>query len=162
VDLLALILEKKTHLARMANEAGAAGEVLAVSSTGHWIARPKGAVLKLLLGELAQTGVVIKASSFDAISVPDWVDMASPESVRAHLDQMIFIEIKTANQARVKAGFGGFFFAITENEIAAADQLGARHQVALFNKNTGEVMMTSIPDILARSRSMTWQLSVQL
>ena len=146
----------------MANEAGAAGEALAIASTGHWIARPKGAVLKLLLEELAQTGVVIKASSFDAISVPDTVDLANPESVRANLAQMVFIEIKTANQSRVRPGFGGFFFALTENEIAAADQLGTRHQVALFNKATGEVMMTSVPEILKRSRSMTWQLSVQL
>jgi hypothetical protein len=58
--------------------------------------------------------------------------------------------------------FSGFFFALTESEIAAAELLGHRHRVALFNNLTGELLISSVPDIIARTRSMTWQLSVQL
>ncbi|QJU60944.1 hypothetical protein HL653_23830 (plasmid) [Sphingomonas sp. AP4-R1] len=157
-----LILARKTHLARLANAKGAAGESHVIATASEWISRPKGASLKLLLEELARTGIHIKPSSFDAIAVTESVDFGDPLSIRSVLDQMIFIEIKTANQGRVKAGFGGFFFALTENEISAADQLGSRHQVALFNKVTGELLITDIPSILARSRSTTWQVSVQL
>lgn len=72
------------------------------------------------------------------------------------------IEIKSASQARVKPGFAGFFFALTEGEIVAAEALGSRHRVALYNKLTGELQLTSVPEILARARSSNWQLSVQL
>jgi hypothetical protein len=82
--------------------------------------------------------------------------------VRALLPQIAFIEIKTANQTRVQPGFAGFFFALTESEISAAELLGVRHRVALFNNLIGELLMSPVPDILARTRSMTWQLSVQL
>jgi len=75
---------------------------------------------------------------------------------------MCFIEIKSANQSRVKPGFNGFFFALTESEISAADQLKERHRVALYNKVTGEVLLTSVTEILARAKSSTWQVSVQL
>ncbi|GAB3836001.1 hypothetical protein GCM10028821_33690 [Hymenobacter jeollabukensis] len=75
---------------------------------------------------------------------------------------MVFIEIKTANQARVKDDFSGFFFALTESEIAAAEALGTRHRVALFNNITGAALLTSVADIMARAKSSSWQVSVQL
>ena len=128
----------------------------------HWISRPKGSPLRALLAALAETGVTIKASSFDALATSEPLDLASPDRLRDQLSSVTFIEIKTANQARVKPGFDGFFFALTESEISAADQLGARHRVALFNNLTNELLITSVPDIIARSRSMNWQLSVQL
>lgn len=62
----------------------------------------------------------------------------------------------------MKPGFAGFFFALTEGEMAAAEALGSRHRVALFNKLTGELKLSSVQDILARARSSNWQLSVQL
>lgn len=105
---------------------------------------------------------MIKGSSFDAIAMPYPIDFADPAAVRSALGEMVFIEIKTANQARTKEGFAGFFFALTESEIAAAEALKERHRVALYNKLTTELLMTSIPEILARARSTTWQLSVQL
>jgi len=128
----------------------------------HWISRPKGPALRSLLSALAETGVTIKASSFDALATPEPLDFADPDRLRHQLADVTFIEIKTANQARVKPGFDGFFFALTESEISAADQLGARHRVALYNNLTAELLITSVPEIIARSRSMNWQLSVQL
>lgn len=162
MDLIQIIAAKRVHVDRMAAQSGAAGELRAIAATDQWVPRPKGPGLKILLDELKATGISIKGSSFDAITSPRPVNFLDPLDVRAILEDMMFIEIKTANQARIKTGFGGFFFAITENEISASDQLGSRHLVALFNKMSGEVLITSVPDILARSRSMTWQLSVQL
>lgn len=159
---LELIAAKRAHIARLANQGGACGEQDSIALMTNWIARPKSVELRLLLDELKQTGVVIKASSFDAISLSGFVDFRDPLSVRKNLDAMTFIEIKTANQDRVKPTFKGFFFALTESEIAAAEALGKRHRVALFNKKTGEILMTSVPEILSRTTSMTWQLSVQL
>ncbi|WP_394652431.1 hypothetical protein [uncultured Sphingomonas sp.] len=162
MNAIEVIRAKRAHLSRLANEGGAAGEIEAVSRVEQWIPRPKGAALSLLLQELSAVGVRIRRSSFDAISTPKPVDFGCRESVRAALPEMTFIEVKSSNQSRVKPGFEGFFFALTESEIAAADQLGARHKVALFNRLTGELQLTNIPDIIARSRSMTWQLSIQL
>ena len=75
---------------------------------------------------------------------------------------MCFVEIKTASQSRVKPGFDGFFFALTESEIVAAEVLGMCQRVALYNKHTGESLLTSISEILTRKKYSTWQLSVQL
>jgi len=159
---LEVIRAKRAHLARLANQGGAAGEQAAFLSMDHWVSRPKGPALRALLAALAETGVTIKASSFDALATSEPLDFALPDRLRDQLAGVTFIEIKTANQARVKPGFDGFFFALTESEISAADQLGARHRVALFNNLTNELLITSVPDIIARSRSMNWQLSVQL
>jgi len=148
----------------LANQRGAAGEAVALAEMDHWIERPSGSNLKLLLSELRETGVNIKGSSFDAIWLLGSVhiDFSNPAEVRAALPRMTFIEIKSASQARVKPGFAGFFFALTENEIDASEALGHRHRVALYNKITGELLLTSVSEILARTKSSNWQLSVQL
>ncbi|MDT3735873.1 MAG: hypothetical protein ROZ00_06600 [Denitratisoma sp.] len=161
---LAVILAKRQHLARLANQSGAAGELTALAEMEHWVPRPKGAGLKVLLAALSESGVKIKGSSFDAIACKDAdrLDFGNPAAVRAALPEMTFIEIKTANQTRVRPGFSGFFFALTEGEIAAAEALQQRHRVALYNKLSGELLLTSVPEILARTKSMNWQLSVQL
>lgn len=159
---LDLIREKRSHLARLANQSGAAGELAALASMDHWTPRPKGSALRRLLDALASDGIYIKASSFDAMATPVPLAFGDLDVLRTQLMQTVFIEIKTANQARVKAGFAGFFFALTEREILAAEQLGDRHRVALYNNLTGELLLTSIPEILERSRSTNWQVSIQL
>lgn len=159
---LEVVAEKRAQLDRLANQRGAAGERDIVLASEHWVPRPKGALLRALLAALNDTGIDIKASSFDALVVPPDLDITNIHALRARLSEITFIEIKTANQARVKPGFDGFFFALTENEIAAADALGNRHRVALYNKISGEVLLTSVPEIVARARSSTWQFSVQL
>lgn len=161
---LEVIRAKREHIARMANQSGASGELAILSEMEHWVPRPRGVGLKNLLAALSETGVVIKGSSFDAIGFPtaEQIDFADYDAVRSSLQRMTFIEIKTANQGRVRPGFAGFFFALTEGEIAASEALSTRHRVALYNNVTGELLLTSIPEILARTKSMNWQLSVQL
>jgi hypothetical protein len=164
MKLIEIVQAKRAHIERFANKSGAAGELVALSEMEHWIQRPKGTALKVLLAALRETGVNIKGSSFDAISLPNasLVDFSNAAEVKAALPMMCFVEIKSANQSRVKPGFAGFFFALTESEIVAAEALGARHRVALYNKLTGELQLTSVPEILARTKSSNWQLSVQL
>ena len=58
-------------------------------------------------------------------------------SIRVTISEMVFVEIKSANQDRVKEDFTGYFFALTESEIAASDALGNRHVVILYNKKRG-------------------------
>ena len=117
-----------------------------------------------LLSALRKNGISIKASSFDAIALPDslTIDFQDPQSVAVALSEMIFVEIKTANQSRVKDDFSGFFFALTESEIAASEALGDQHRVLLYNRTTDARLLTSVPEIIARARSTTWQVSVQL
>jgi hypothetical protein len=159
-----LINAKRQHLARLTNQKGASGEVSIIAQMNNWVSRPSGKALKTLLSALAETGVVIKGSSFDAIAVTSETefDFNNGEVVRALLPTMIFIEIKTANQNRVVSGFSGFFFALTEGEIAASEALGSRHRVALYNKRTGDLLLTSVPEILERAKSTNWQVSIQL
>jgi hypothetical protein len=161
---LDLIKAKRQHAARLANQRGAAGELGALGEMANWVPRPRGPGLKVLLSLLRESGVVIKGSSFDAIALPppQALDFSDRKSVQAALPSMVFIEIKTANQERVGADFSGYFFALTEGEITASDALGDRHRVALFNKRTEVLVLTSVPEILARAKSTNWQVSVQL
>ncbi len=164
VKLIDIVLAKRAHVERFANRSGAAGEVVALAEMAHWIARPKGNDLKVRLAALRDTGVNIEGSSFEAISLSSAsvVDFSNAADVAAALPGMSFVEIKSANQIRVKPGFTGFFFALTESEIVAAETLGPRHRVALYNTLSGELQLTSVAEILARAKSSTWQLSVQL
>jgi len=164
MSLVEIIKAKRAHLARFANQNGAAGEASVLAEMANWIPRPKGKALQVLLASLDASGISIKSSSFDAIALPPayQLDFLNSSQVTAALPLMCFIEIKSANQSRVKPGFNGFFFALTESEISAADQLKERHRVALYNKVTGEVLLTSVTEILARAKSSTWQVSVQL
>ena len=159
-----LVQLKRAHVARLSNQRGAEGECSTLAEMQHWIPRPSGKALKVLLGELNAAGKTIKGSSFDALHIPghSTFDFLDALAVRAVLPIMDFIEIKTANQSRVSAGFAGFFFALTESEIIASEVLGPRHRVALYNKATGELLLTSVTQILERAKSSTWQLSVQL
>jgi hypothetical protein len=161
---LELVRSKREHLARLANTKGATGEVVVLHDMKHWFSRPVGAALRFLLSALREEGKIIKGTSFDAIYIPDVLsfDFSDSAAVLSALPSMTFIEIKTANQARVKQGFGGFFFALTESEISAADMLGSRHRVALFNNLTGELQLTSVSELLERAKSTNWQLSLQL
>lgn len=157
-----LITGRRRHLERLANRSGARGEATALLTQPDWYPRPRGPELKTLLAALAADGIMIRPTSFDAIAAPRPLSFDDPSLLRGQLQQSTFIEIKTANQPRVKPGFAGFFFALTEAEIIAAEQLGPRHRVVLFNNLTGEMLSTSVPEILARSKSTNWQVSVQL
>lgn len=159
---LELITARKAHLDRLANRRGAEGERDVHFLMADWTPRPTGERCRTLLSVLAEAGKPIKASAFDALVLPPQVNLDDASSISRQLSEIIFIEIKTANQARVKPGFEGYFFALTENEIMASDLLGEQHRVALFNNLTGEILLTSVPDIVARAKSSTWQLSLQL
>lgn len=152
-----MIKLKKVHLTRFANQNGAIGESESVESQINWLPRPKGVQLKNLLTVLENNGIYIKGSSFDALSIHENVniDFNNKESIENSLDDITFIEIKTANQDRVKEDFSGFFFALTESEIHAAEILGNKYIVAFFNKKTSEILLTSVPEIIRRSKSMT-------
>lgn len=162
--LVDLVNFRRQHLIRLANQNGAAGEASVLADSTGYLPRPKGQAAKNLLAALRETGIVIKLTSFDAIALPHGsiIDFLNVDSIRENLGKMTFIEIKTANQARVREDFSGFFFAFTEGEILASEALGERHKVLLVNKATGVVLLTSVPEILARSKSMNWQVSVQL
>ena len=161
---LDLINLKRGHVKRLANQKGAAGEAEVLAANLHYTARPTGAALDILMTALKESGIVIKRSSFDAIALPEGrvVDFLDVTAVMASLPDMIFVEIKTASQARVRPDFSGFFFALTEGELVAAEALGDRHRVMLLNRATGTMLLTSVPEILARARSTNWQVSVQL
>jgi len=98
---------KREHLQRLASAKSAAGEVAVVQANAQWIRRPKGAGLQAILLALRARGISIKPSSFDAIVVPALleVDFSNQASVSAALPHLLFVEIKTANQLRVKSGF---------------------------------------------------------
>jgi hypothetical protein len=66
---LEVILAKRAHLARLANQSGAAGEQDAILAMELWVSRPKGETLRILMEELAATGIAIRASSFDALAL---------------------------------------------------------------------------------------------
>lgn len=163
---LELIESKRAHIARFSSENGISGERSLLDSQALWIKRPKGKEIKNLLAALKLfEGIEIKASSFDFVSFPEnvTIDFSDVSSLSAILKSLTFIELKTCNQKRVTTpDFKNFFFAITENEITAAELLGDRHKVVLHNKKTGDMLVTTVHEIINRASSKNWQLSVSL
>jgi hypothetical protein len=164
MDPIELIRQRRVHLVRMASAHGVGGERDAVAVAENWVARPKGAGRRVLMAALTATGITIKPTSFDAVALPKGtsLDFEDPTAVERALLSLVFVEIKTANQDRVKPDFSGFFFALTEGEIDAASKLGDRHRVALYNGRTGVLLLTSVPELLKRARSTTMQVSIHL
>ncbi len=164
MDIIDILRLRKEHVNRLSNTSGSKGEDLAIQKNQQWFERPKAKELNNLLTLLSESGINIKRTSFDAIELPVGVsiDFSCLNSIRAALPLMTFIEIKTTNKESVKEDFTGYFFAFTEGELHAAEQLGERHKVALVNKRTDNIVMSSIPELLARAKSMNWQVSVQL
>lgn len=157
-----IIAEMNIRVEQLSAQLGAAGEELVINSIDELIRRPKGQKLQNIIDELALTGVDIKGSSFDAIYSSEPVDLDDTESIKDRLNDIIFVEIKTTRKKNIGPNFEGFFFALTENEISAAEQLGERHRVLLYNMNNGASQLTSVPEIWKRSSSINWQVSVQL
>lgn len=161
-----LIESKKEHLERFSSKNGVSGERLLLDSEALWIKRPKGKEMANLLATLKQVeGIEIKPTSFDFILIPEnvKVDFSDLISLANGIKCLTFIELKSCNQKRVTTpDFKGFFFAITENEMRAAQLLGDRHKVILHNKKTGDKLVTSVHEIISRASSMNWQMSVNL
>ena len=59
---LEFIRSKRAHAARLANQRGAAGERIALEDMKHWLPRPTGAPLKVLLAELRAANKPIKSA----------------------------------------------------------------------------------------------------
>lgn len=166
MSLLELIESKKAHAARFSSENGISGERSFLDSQSSWIKRPKGKEMRNLLAALKQIeGIEIKATSFDFVSAPEGVtvDFSDAKSLLDVIKSLTFIELKTCNQKKVTTpDFKNFFFAITQNEITAAELLGDRHRVILYNKMTGDTLEITVREIISRASSKNWQLSVSL
>ncbi|MGR5478982.1 hypothetical protein ACPV5A_17475 [Vibrio chagasii] len=164
MDIIDILQVRKEHIDRFSSTNGSQGENLAIQKNKQWIERPKAKQLNNLLSLLSEGGINIKRTSFDAIELPEDVsiDFGCLDSIKANLSLMNFIEIKTTNKESVKEDFTGYFFAFTESELHAAEQLGERHKVALVNKRTDSIVMSSVTELLARAKSMNWQVSIQL
>jgi hypothetical protein len=159
-----LIDGKRKHLGRFTNSIGASGERALVLSQDNWVERPRGREIKILLSCLEERNIRIKASSFDAIQVPEEVkvDFSLRDSVAASLSVLKFIEIKTSSKVTVDADFNGFYFSISEAELLAAEALGDQYVVALHHKVSQTYRFYSMDEIFRRRRSLSWQVSIQI
>jgi hypothetical protein len=148
---LDLINLKREHVKWLANQKGAAGELEVLAANVHYVARPKGAALNILMAALRERGAVMKRSSFDAIALPEGrvVDFADPAAVATSLSDMVFVEIKTANQKRLRTP-------------SIPPPSAQKRIVRNPGEQTGTMLLTSVPEILARACSTNWQVSVQL
>jgi hypothetical protein len=158
-----LLAGRRKHVKRLSNQKGANAE-LGLFESGKYKKRPTGKEMKALLEAFVARKLNVKKSGFDAILVPEGitVDFSNTKSILASFDLLKFIEIKSTSKEKVKPGFGGYYFAFTESEMEAAEALGAQHMVLLVNTITGEKLATTIPELLKRASSKTWQMSVQL
>lgn len=166
MNILDLIKSKRAHAARFSSENGISGERSLLNLQASWVERPKGKEMKNLLAALKEVdGIEIKRTSFDFITAPEGViiDFKDITALRNIVTSLVFIEVKSCNQEPVtRPDFKNFFFAITENEMHAAEVLGARHKVFFYNKRTDDVLETSVSEILSRASSKNWQLSITL
>lgn len=144
---------------------GAAAEKKALE-TFSWSRRPIGKEMINLLAVLHQNRKFIDPTSFDALTTKNGeeINFKSVDALSEIFDSLIFIEIKSGNQERLKEDFTDFFFALTYKEIQAALILEKQHMVVLLNTKPGKenILYTNVTALLERATSMNWQLSIQL
>lgn len=121
------------------------------------IQRPTGVGLDNLL-EVAGGGKIAKRA-FDGLLVPAGVeiDFTDKASIRAHLRDLVFVDVKTTNRHDLDNNFRGFYFSVSKNELNAAKALGERYRFALYNLHTGSILELTLPQLRARVRN--WQVS---
>jgi hypothetical protein len=126
------------------------------------VPRPKAQELDNLLA-LAGEGR-IKKKAFDGLLLPPGakVDFSDTRSIRRHLRQIIFIEVKTTSRPNVGKDFRNYYFSISENELDAAEQLGRNYRFALYNRRTGHYLILTLKQLKARIRRSHVSHSVQL
>ena len=145
---------------------GALGE--RTLTQGTRLPRPKGFELRNLLRAMDDLGYPdIPSTGFDAVDIPQEAHeagftFASERMVLEWCEHFRFVEIKTCTQERVDDGFGRFMFSFPAAEILAAEILGDRYLVVLYNSLTGQIREASIPELLSQTSSQAWQLTVQL
>jgi hypothetical protein len=127
-----------------------------------FVPKPRAQELDNLL-ELAGGGQVEK-KAFDGLLLPQGVaiDFGDKRSIRKHLRRIIFIEVKTTSRANVDRNFRNYYFSVSENELAAARFLGRNYRFALFNRRTGDFLLLTLDQLLARIRFWHVSHSVQL
>jgi len=129
--------------------------------------RPTGDGLRNVLAAMEEIGFPgLPSTGFDKIEVPreagPHFTFESEVMVRRWCEEFLFIEVKTCTQIRADESFGNFLFSFPETEIRAAELLGDRYVVILYNKLTEKTLRTSIPELIARTSSTAWQLTLQL
>lgn len=150
------------------NTTGARGERRIVQVHPHRVKRPNGHGLQFLLNAMADIGYPdIPPTGFDAVDIPQEAHeggftFSSNRMVREWCEHFRFVEVKTCTQERADDGFGRFLFGFPYAEIRAAEILGDRYIVVLYNSLTGQIRESSLPDLLGRASSKAWQLTVQL
>ncbi|MDQ8048082.1 hypothetical protein [Luteibacter sp.] len=107
------LLEKVAEAKRLGSvnsASGALGEELAIYKHG-WTRRPVGKEMANLLAALKQNGIDIQRTSFDALLVPDDVELelGTLYGLAERIKKATFIEIKSARRKNMPADFTEFF-----------------------------------------------------
>ena len=125
----------------------------------------KKAILKALgLGDTKLYG----SQSFDAIMLPQATEPIDETTLPRHLEQIVFVEMKTTKKPIKDAGLAGFFFGATQRAYALAAKLGEKFRFAFVVLNSANVygkpfaVLLTLSELEHRTRAKRIQYQVNL
>lgn len=139
----------------------AKGRVMALE--GLW-PRPLGKSMAALILVLKEMGKNIKKTSFDCLHIEKGarIDFRDQASIRANLDKICFVEIKTTSRSDLGPDFDRYYCSVTQSEIDASRRLGKQYMVLVYNLLTGARMWLTMAELLARAKAVTPCYSIRL
>lgn len=102
----------------------------------------------------AERGIALVPTAFDAVRLDPDIELTDLEAVKANLDAVTLLEIKSTNQEKIGPDLEGYFFNNTSAELMVAQSLGNRHRFAFVNTAHGEVQELSLQQVLGKVQAM--------
>lgn len=142
---------------------GTRGKARVMEMEGLW-PRPLGKSMANLLWALKQMGKSIKGTSFDCLHIEKGVrvDFRDPESIRANLDRIRFVELKTSSRPDLAPDFARYFCSVTQAELDAGRILGERYMVLVYNLVTDSRMWLTMAELMAKAKTVTPSYAIRL
>ena len=134
-----------------------AAAILVAKKTGFIV--PTGKQRQNLLVAFAKRGKVVYGKAFDVVKLAAVVDLDDLADIERNLERITIYEVKSSRK-KLRANFGGYFFALTAAEVLVAQSLKKQFKFVLVNTGTAEHLEITLAEIFSRAKGIypTWSI----
>jgi hypothetical protein len=150
-------LDKLNEFQSGQSTAKKAAKILVAKNLGFIV--PTAKQRQNLLVAFAKRGKVVYGKAFDVVKLSNVVNLDELQNVERELESITVFEIKSSKK-KLRADFGGYFFALTGAEVLVAQSLKKQFRFVLVNTETGEHLEMSLAEIFSRAKGIypTWSI----
>lgn len=134
-----------------------AAAILVAKKTGFIV--PSGKQRQNLLVAFAKRNKVVYGKAFDVVKLAGTVNLDDLAEVEEKLERITIYEVKSSKK-KLRANFGGYFFALTAAEVLVAQSLKKQFKFVLVDTSTSEHLEITLAEIFSRAKGIypTWSI----